>query len=41
MMQQTENGSKLSSIAFQQKEKELVLTVLLFTAVGRSSEKYK
>lgn len=41
MMHQIEKGSKLSSTAFQQKENELVLTVLLFTAAGRPSEKYK
>lgn len=41
MMHQIENGSILSSTAFQQKENELVLAGLLFTAVGRPSEKYK
>jgi len=39
MMQQIENGSELSSIVFQQKGNELVLTVFLFTAEGKLSKK--
>lgn len=41
MMHQIENGSKLSSTAFQQMENELVLTEFLFRAAGRPNEKYK
>lgn len=41
MMHQIENGSKLSSTAFQQMENELVLTEFFFRAAGRPNEKYK
>lgn len=41
MRHQIETSSELSSVVFQQKGNELVLTVFLFTAEGRLSQKKK